>query len=507
MVYSVDYGKGCAVQFVLNACRLSEYAAIDLYEGDSAFQLLIARLRGEAQVIVIVDNETVILRQLQSQIETLHYPDTGGIPALCAELSKMIQDSCFLYARADAPFLDLSCAKRMMEIHRDYAAEFTFADGYPDGFAPEIINSDLLAVIPRLAKEDETLTASTTLFSIIERDINAFDIETELAPDDMRALRIQLNCDTRNNYLLCKALAQKIDIDCTDTIPAILTEHPQLLRQIPMFVAFELLVHHPQTILHVPQQLLATQRTVTEQEFDADVFYRTLEQIAALSPEAMIYFSLWGEIAAHSQLEAILQASASFPMQCVCETSGVGWSEKNRALLGSDADRHITWIVALDSNDPAVYQRVRGDGFDEAQQFATDILRLCPDRTHIQAVRMQENEESLEGFYRHWQEQTEHVVIQKYDHYSRQLADRKVVDLSPVTRLPCWHNKRDLVIHVDGAVPLCREDVGRKHLLGNIHTQSIAEIWREGQKYYDMHIADSYPALCNTCDEHYTYNN
>lgn len=499
------------MQFVLNACELSEYAVLELANGESAVELLIARLQKFAsRIVLIVAGEAPFLRRLQrrAELQVVRYTEGEGGGGVCAALGNAISDEFFFYARADAPFLDLSCAQRMEGMHRTYAAEFTFADGYPAGFAPEIMNRELLQVIPRLIKPDDPFDISTTLFSIIERDINAFDIETELAPQDMRALRIQLHCDTRNNYLICKALAKKIGSEGTASIPAVIAAHPRLLRQAPMFVAFELLTAHPQKVLHAPQQRLAAARNIEVSEFDPQLFRRVLEQIAEISPEAMIYFSLWGEIALHSRLASIIEISADFPMRCVCETSGVGWGGEDRALLGSDADRHITWIVGLDSNVPAVYAQVRGDGFEEAQRFAADALQRCgARRVYIQAVRMRENEEQLEGFYRHWQERGANVLIQKYDHYSGVLAERKVVDISPITRLPCWHNKRDLVIHVDGAVPLCREDIARAHLLGNVHTDSLAEIWAAGQKYYELHLSEDYPALCKECDEHYTYNN
>lgn len=501
------------MQFVLNACNISEYAQMALFRGESALETLIARLRGvSTKIIVITGTESPSRPAPAPSSPHLHYVrhPAGGVGELCTRLAELITDDFFLYVRADAPFVDLQCTQRMVDIHRNYAAEFTFADGYPGGFAPEILNTELLPVLPRLIPEGGVLDISTTLFSIIERDINAFDIETELAVTDMRSLRIQLHCDSRNNYLLCKALAKEIGSD-TQRIPAVIQERPHLLRQVPMFVAFELLTAHPQTPTHVPRAALARRTGINAGEFSADLFRATLEQIAVLSPQAMIYFSLWGEIGLHSQLDAILRATDDLPMKCVCETSGVGWGGADSSVasssVASGSGQQITWIVALDSNDPAVYARMRGQGFDEAQQFANSLVQNCPERTYIQAVRTRENEDSLEEFYRHWKKKTDHVLIQKYDHYSKQLEERKVVDISPVKRLPCWHNKRDLVVHVDGVVPLCREDVTRAHVLGNVHTHSIEEIWRAGQHYYHMHIQEDYPTICVECDEHYTYNN
>ncbi len=119
---------------------------------------------------------------------------------------------------------------------------------------------------------------------------------------------------------------------------------------------------------------------------------------------------------------------------------------------------------------------------------------------------MKENEEDLEIFYKSWKTKTENIIIQKYDSFSAFLPDRKVADLSPVRRFPCWHLKRDMAVLLDGTVPLCREDVRVEHTLGNAFTEDLAKIWGRGESVYQQHIAEKYPSLCARCDEYYTYN-
>ncbi|HKK64784.1 MAG TPA: SPASM domain-containing protein, partial [Clostridia bacterium] len=130
-----------------------------------------------------------------------------------------------------------------------------------------------------------------------------------------------------------------------------------------------------------------------------------------------------------------------------------------------------------------------------------------PDLVYVQAVRMRENEEQLDQFYRYWKQQ-EHVtpIVQKYDSFCGALPERKVTDLSPIKRFPCWHLKRDLSILIDGSVPMCREDLQHKHPLGNIFEEDIETIWARGNGYYRRHLEADYPELCRSCDEYYTYN-
>jgi hypothetical protein len=79
----------------------------------------------------------------------------------------------------------------------------------------------------------------------------------------------------------------------------------------------------------------------------------------------------------------------------------------------------------------------------EALAFAGELLRLAPEKTHVQAVRVKENEEDIETFYVR-KGVTRERDIQKYDSCAGLLPDRSVADLSPLKRFPCWHLKRDL---------------------------------------------------------------
>jgi spiro-SPASM protein len=98
------------------------------------------------------------------------------------------------------------------------------------------------------------------------------------------------------------------------------------------------------------------------------------------------------------------------------------------------------------------------------------------------------------------------VIVQKYDPFCGFLPDRRVTDLSPLKRFPCWHLKRDVAVLMDGSVCLCREDLKGEHVLGNIAKQSLEEIWAAGDRFYRDHLQERYPELCKKCDEYYSFN-
>ena len=194
-------------------------------------------------------------------------------------------------------------------------------------------------------------------------------------------------------------------------------------------------------------------------------------------------------------------------IRLVVETSGVGWRPGQLASIASETGGNTpTWIVSLDAATPGAYAGLRGDGFAEATATAGELLALFPGSTHVQAVRMKDNEEDLESFYREWKQRTEHVIIQKYDAFAGALPDRRVADLSPLVRFPCWHLRRDVSVLLDGTVPLCREDLRAGAALGNAFTDELAAIWERGGRQYARHVQGELPDICGRCDEYYTFN-
>ncbi|MDC7126524.1 MAG: spiro-SPASM protein, partial [Spirochaetales bacterium] len=236
-------------------------------------------------------------------------------------------------------------------------------------------------------------------------------------------------------------------------------------------------------------------------------FKSALGKISDFSDDAVISLSIRNEVSSHScpaKLAEMVLAHESFKL--LIETSGIGWrKDEVEKILAMDSSR-ITWIIDLDALDKNLYKSLRGEGYEEAYKFASEMVSKSLNNVWVQAVRMNENEEDNEHFYKYWKEHTKNVIIQKYDWCCGKLEQRKVTDLSPVKRLPCWHIKREMAILSDGRVPLCRDDLEGEYILGNFFKDYISAIWENGMKYYRQHLDEEYPGLCRNCDEYYTYN-
>jgi len=488
---------------VANGLTLSSYSFQKLPGGGDCPERVLAfarRLPEVEKVYILLAGEA----PCPAGFEAVRLPGRG-VAELLGELARLAEgaDNLF-YFFADCPLLDSGLASRMLENHRRYYADYTFADGYPLGLAVEILRPGALPALAALAKNCPEVQASErgAVFEVVRKDINSFDVETELAPADLRLLRLSLSSDTKRNQLLLTRLLEAGAVDA-DGACRLVQEKPELLRTLPAYYSIQIVAGCPQLCAYCPYPRFGIQRTGKQGEMELERFVGLADKIREFSGDAVLSVSLWGEPAYYSRFPELAAAVGERGLRLIVETSGVGWDP---ASLGQIPVGGIEWIVSLDADGPELYRALRGEGYEEALRAIDLLAARFPSQVHVQAVRMKENEERLEDFYRAWKARTGKVIIQKYDHFCGLLPDRKIADLSPLKRFPCWHLKRDLAVLLDGQVPLCREDVNLRHPLGNLFEDELDAVWARGERWYQDHLRQEYPPLCAGCDEYYTFN-
>ena len=434
---------------------------------------------------------------------------------------------CAYFAFADCPFLDPALAGAIAERHLRYAAEYSYADGWPYGLAPEVLSPGTAGVLAKILGEDGPVERDV-LFSVIQKDINAFDIEAEISAVDLRCRRINLCADSKRNLLLLKNFIAVAggEIPATSDVERIVAEQPEILRTLPSFYPVQVFGGCPQKCSLCPYPSFTD--TAGRRDFmDVSRFESLLDKITAFSGDAVIDLSLWGELSLHPEkiklIEAVLSRSG---LALIIETSGIGWRagelEKCAELSRNAAVRKnsiapLSWIVSLDTVDPQRYMEIRGQGFAEANECAKKLFSLFQKNCYVQAVRTKGAEEDTEKFYRYWKEAVPceaNIIIQKYDCFCGSLEKKQASDISPVIRQSCWHIIRDMPVLIDGAVPLCREELAalkeqsaeKNRILGNVFIDPLESIWRNGDRYYIEQCGKNYAGICAGCDEYYTYN-
>jgi spiro-SPASM protein len=312
---------------------------------------------------------------------------------------------------------------------------------------------------------------------------------------------------------LCRRFGELKGLSPDEIAAAVLTKQDRL-RILPAFAAVQVVQNHAQNVTYLPHSRVGIgvardhgAGAERGQEMSVERFGSLIDDLERFSPGIVIQVSLWGEVGLHSAVaELIASMEEREASWLLLETSGVGWPDAAQSAVEKMSLTRSRLVIDLDASSPEVYRELRGEGFDQANTFAGEMLAAHGDRVYVRATRMKENARDVEQFYRQWKERTENVIIQKYDHFCGVLPDRKLVDISPVERMPCWHLKRDLSILLDGSVPMCREDLAREHALGNVFEEGVEAVWARNEVYYQAHVDGALPDLCQRCDEYYTFN-
>ncbi len=513
---------------ILNASQLSEYAWKELYQGRNSVEIAVeaAGLMPDTvkKAVILPDKGPDAMFDC-GVFEGFELCKTkaGAVKEDAAHLVETLIGLSegfdnIIYFHADCPLVDTGLAAEMYANHCKYFCEYTFADGYPAGISVEIIKTGILPMLSKLAESETHSDGRNTLFKLIEKDINSFEIETEISPDDQRLLRVSLYPDTRRNFEQLRSVYAEVRSAVSDKKPDsdaiapvildIIRNKGHILRKLPVFFEFETTAVHPQKVAYMPPPWNRGGNP-DKAEMAVDSFKTALSKIQDFCGDAVISLSIRNEPGVHSSSSELAAAVLEHPdFSLLIETSGIGWNQQQYEKICSMDQNRITWIIDLDAYDKTLYGELRGSSSDHgaAYAFAEKMVSEHPGNTWVQLVRMKKNEEDTELFYKYWKERTKNVIIQKYDWCCGRLEQLKVTDLSPVKRLPCWHLKREIAVLSDGTVPVCRDDLECGINCGNIFKDDLKTVWERGESLYRHHLDEEYPGICRNCDEYYTYN-
>ena len=444
------------------------------------------------------------------------------LAAVCAEYHA----DCAVFAWADCPFLNAALAAELVTAHTEYLAEYTFADGYPYGLAPEVVDAGAAGIIAALGEGVQQVAggkpaARDALFAIMSGDINAFEIETVIAPKDYRMLRLGFSCGEKISFLACERLFAaakgRCALDSAEFDARALSDlaagDAAVLRTVPAFYNVQISARCNHDMLYSPYRLL-TERHPLDTDMAFEDFKSLVAQMAALSETAVVSLSAFGEPLLHPRFADCVREVLSYPgLSVFIETDGTLMTEPLAAELAQAGATRIDWAVLLDAADSALYARLhRCDEGDFAKAVAAVGLleKHFPHRVYPQMTRMKANEAQLEPFYRFWKAADSpsagELIIQKYNAFCGALGDERSADLSPLVRIPCWHLRRDLTVLADGTVPPCVSRAALGAEAGNALREGVAAVWERLSAALAPQVGQDYPGACGACDEFYTFN-
>lgn len=471
-------------------------------------------------------------KDLSVSVNVISKDDWKSNSFLCELAACSKEYDTVIHCRSGCPFYDPKLTADLYKLHKESAAEYTFADGWPEGLAPCIVNSGTISILASLsANAEPQKITSEIFFDAMKKDINSFEIETLMAKEDMRQYRFDFCCDSKAKTQLCKNLFQLVggtgasdDAFSANEISAKAVFSSLTLRTLPTFYNVQISAWCPGTCSYCPYpkayENLYGHNPVQAKQLNPNCFMpkekfaNIVENMASFSGEAVVALSLWGEPLSHPDfLDCVAKVLEYSGLSVLVETDGTLVTEdlckKLLACSEKASERRngypkIMWIISTDAVDQEMYSKMRGAGtpespisFPQANGAVDMLLRYFPGNVYAQFVRTQTNECQLEAFYRKYKD-SDAMIIQKYDSFAGYMPDLSVTDLSPIIRNPCWHQRRDMAILVDGSVPFCREFL-LEETFGNVFSQSLEELWNLGKSM-------EYTEKCRNCDEYYTFN-
>ena len=461
----------------------------------------------------------------------------------CEKLFFWLSESCknsnaefVLYVNAFCPFLNFSLTEKLMKTHEEFKSEYSFADGFPFGVCPKIIDGGLCNILSELIKTKDELkikpVSKTSVFDLIKTDINSFEIETEISETDWRLYRFDFCCDKKENFIACRNLYEKTkdflkDKNCDiQKIIETAAMSSDVLKTVPAFFNIQI---ESRCMSDSPYCAYSKYGKNIKDMMSLENFKSLVKRINDFNPESVISLSLWGEPVLHPDFFDFAFEVLKYPeLSLFIETDGFDFSkselcDKNSAfyknleklskIAGSrkickNGFAPLMWVVKVDAMSQEIYEKIHpGMKIENAVETVKVLNSMFPGNVYSQFLRISENECELENFYRTYKEKdyisSGNFIIQKYDDFCKKMPDYKPCDLAPVDRLPCWHLRRDFNILVNGDVPVCR-NMSFEKIAGNVFSNSLDEIWKNCDSFLEDHIAKKYCEGCSCCDEYYT---
>jgi len=409
-----------------------------------------------------------------------------------------------VYLFIDNPLIDVDITKAMLSLHHNEFAEYTYGEGFPKGIAPEIININILPKLASLLINDNSKIGKDSVFNVLSKDINSFDIETYFSKEDLKLKRIELTTSVKRNSLFVKRIIENIGISFSyDELKKLIKNNPIILRTLPSYIEIEITNRTNGVCSYSPLPLIKRDRV----DMSYENYKHILNEIKDFSEDFYVSLSFLGEPLIHKDIKKIIEYTIDQKdIKLILETDGLLFDPDFSHYISDIDSNNLHIIFDVDAVKKETYKKLRGGDLDKVERNIRYILSKKKKNIFVQMVRIDENEDEMIEFYDMWEKEGANVIIQKYNSYCNQLSNLSKDDLRPLERIPCWHLARDFVVFNNGDVPRCKQDINGEFCLGNLIKDPIENIWEKGNLYFLNDYKKNYDKYCLVCDEYFTFN-
>ncbi|MEX0774999.1 MAG: SPASM domain-containing protein [Phycisphaeraceae bacterium] len=253
--------------------------------------------------------------------------------------------------------------------------------------------------------------------------------------------------------------------------------------------------------------------TFDRSDMPLDLATRIVEQVAQ-SPDTALLIGGLGDPLLHAHWhDIVLRAHHAGVFTIGIETDLLCEEDDLRRLLDLPID---LVSVRLNADTAATYRKVMGS--DAFAQVAGNLEWLLNQRNRRSAggsgvvglpwlaprlVKTADTLGDMETFFDRWLHYAGHAVIEPATTGSGLMPLLSPVNMTPPRRRSCRQIERRMTIHSDGRVALCDQDWLGRASLGDVRSESLADLWRKMEQPRDTHRQQQWDAMpvCAGCSE------
>jgi len=407
-----------------------------------------------------------------------------------------------LYITSDTPLLDVDETIKLVSLHKDNMAYYTYGENYPKGIVPVAIRRSSFERLIPLAKDKKEINFNRDIIhNLIFADPNFFEIEILISDCDMRYYRLEFIANSKRNNILINNF---IEFGDYDSVVNSIKESPHLRRTLPAYI--ELDITNTQNALYKISPIENSDRF----EFmSLDTFKEIYKNIIDFSDDFHLSIGSFYEPLLNKNIFEILEYALEYKKANIyLETNGLCLNEETAKKILSIQKRFNNFfvLIRLDAVDSISYNNIyQMDNLSAILSNIDYYLLRGTKNTYMQIVKQKHNFDTLKDYYAYFDKYKVPIIMQKYSSFKNTIENNKVGDMAPLVNVCCWHLARDLYIDMFGVVPICKYDNKKEIILGNVLESGVPYIWDKGLSYYKENTLGILE-FCNNCDDWYLYN-
>jgi radical SAM protein with 4Fe4S-binding SPASM domain len=227
---------------------------------------------------------------------------------------------------------------------------------------------------------------------------------------------------------------------------------------------------------------------------DFELFCKVIDECAKKGPLKLINLHKDGEPLVHPRIYDMVRyiADKGAAEEFGFTSNGILLDEKREIKLLEAGLNKISFSIDATSED--AYERSKGRR--KYETVVKNVRRFLSNKpAHVKVavkfIRMRENMGEEDQFVAMWRDSGAELIINEYHDWSGSVRDSSLQNILPSSVNACENPFYSLSVNWDGTVSLCCVDWDSQGLVGDVHEQSLQEIWHGEalRKLRQLHLA------------------